>query len=1064
MRAIVLTIQGEFKRGCTVTGEIFTDGQSTPLAGAKGKLIANDEIARHYDRWHKAYLNLSSCFSFLIKRSPTLQITNLAERSDTDLVFELCRQAANSLEKVLNDWLNDRDFQAIKQIFFNYLQPDEKFRVLLKTDKIELRKLPWNRWQFLVENFPQAEVTFTSPEFERISKPPATPTLKDRVRTLAIFGNDIDSNSGQKILSKLPREAEVKIIELPTKEKLIQELLESCWDILFFAGHSMTYPDGSGGEFQINANERLKIADLKDALKTAISGGLKLAIFNSCDGLGLAQQLAEGQQLYLPQIIVMREPIPDKLAPEFLKYFLQEFTHGKSLYDSLRITRNYLETLESDFPCASWLPVLVQNPAEVPPLWQDLGRRPTNICPYKGLSVFRSEDAQFFFGRDAVIIKLSEAVTTKSLVGIIGDSGVGKSSVVFAGLVPHLTQAGNFKIIDFRPGNNPLDSLAIALIPFLSKRETTEDLGKKLNSSLSKLELSVELEKSDRSFFETLNQIAQANPSGKFILIADQFEEIYTICDRVKRQIFLERLLSGVNRLPNFTLVLTLRADFLGLAFGDSPFFNALMDGYQRLENIGYQGMKAAIEKPAELLDVFLEPGLSDRILEDLGAEPGNLPLLEFTLMQLWQELAPQNGKLFLTHQAYDCLGGVKKALANYADGIWEQLDKTDKKRAEQLFIQLVNFGFEESTPITRRVATRAEIGELNWELAIRLASSRLVVTGCNELTGEETVEIVHEALINNWKILNLWLQINREFCGWREQLRLRMHQWQNRHQHPTALLQGIILKDAEKWLQQRPTELSDEERNFIQQSEAYRSRQQRTKILVSTAVIAIIFTGGGLIYSLQQQWGLQRVRNVAEGTEPPAPEVRQILPNFQRETDNLIATGKIERAIADYSYLMKASKKLQALELAATSEQSLADAIRQYRLPQLEAELKLGNFGKQIDSNFSKLENQYTGALRLTYAILMGKLGVNADSNNDGILNEGEEADLPCQTLKDIEELWRKFTGDRCYWYGDNIALSPQCRELGGKSLTGTLIYPPAFAEMENRLSECQLIPHKQS
>lgn len=825
---------------------------------------------------------------------------------------------------------------------------------------------------------------------------------------------------------------------------------------MFFAGHSKTYPDGRGGEFQINANERLTIADLQAALKTAISKGLKLAIFNSCDGLGLAQQLAEGQQLYLPQIMVMREPIPDKLAPQFLKYFLQEFTQGNSLYNSLRTTRNCLETLESDFPCASWLPVLVQNPAQVPPLWQDLGRRPTNICPYKGLSAFRSEDAQFFCGQDAVIGELVEAVKTQPLVGIIGASGVGKSSVVLAGLIPHFVNNGNFKIADFRPGNNPFASLAIALN---SVRELPSYYP---NDRLSELELSVELEKSDRSFFETVNKFIKSSSNCKFILVVDQFEELYTISDRSKRQIFLDRLLSAVDRIPDFTLVLTLRADFLGFAFTYSPFFNALMDGYHRLEVISNEGMRAAIEKPAELLDVSLESGLSDRILEDLGTEPGNLPLLEFTLTQLWTELAAKNGKLFLTHQAYDRLGGVKKALANYADRIWEQLDKNDKKRAEQLFIQLVNFGFEEITLPTRRLATRAEVGERNWELAIRLGSARLVVTGCNELTGEETVEIVHEALINHWEILGLWLQINREFGCWREQLRLRMRQWQNRHQHPTALLQGILLKDTEKWLQQRSPELSDAEINFIRRSQAWRSRQQRNQILALTVVLAIIFTAGGLIYNLQQQWTLQRVRNVAAGTESPTPELRQILPRFQKETDKLRASGNIDRAIADYSYLMKAAQKLQERELATVAEKSLADTIRQYRLPQLVAELKQGNFGKQTDYNFSKFENQYTGGLRITYAILMRKFGVNADSNNDGILNEGEETALPCQTLKDIEELWRKFTENRCYWYSDNIALIPQCRELGGKSLTGMLIYPPAFAEMENRLSECQIMPHK--
>jgi CHASE2 domain-containing sensor protein len=116
----------------------------------------------------------------------------------------------------------------------------------------------------------------------------------------------------------------------------------------------------------------LTVEQLKFAVKKAIEGGLGLAIFNSCDGLGLARDLAD---LHLPQLIVMREPVPDFVAQEFLKYFLEEFAgvgRENSLHLAVRSARERLQGLEGEFPCASWMPVICQHPAEVPPTWEEL--------------------------------------------------------------------------------------------------------------------------------------------------------------------------------------------------------------------------------------------------------------------------------------------------------------------------------------------------------------------------------------------------------------------------------------------------------------------------------------------------------------------------------------------------------------------------------------------------------------------------------------------------------------------------------------------------------------------
>ena len=149
----------------------------------------------------------------------------------------------------------------------------------------------------------------------------------------------------------------------------------------------------------------------------------------------------------------------------------------------------------------------------------------------------------------------------------------------------------------------------------------------------------------------------------------------------------------------------------------------------------------AAVERPAEKQGADFEEGLVDRILDDVGDEPGKLPLLEFSLTLLWEGAASGT----LTHATYDRVGRVEGALARYADDVYSDLDESDQEIARRVFVQLVQPGV--GTEDTRRVASRAEIGEVNWTLTQYLADRRLVVTGL-DTAGRETVEVVHEALI----------------------------------------------------------------------------------------------------------------------------------------------------------------------------------------------------------------------------------------------------------------------------------------------------------------------------
>ncbi|MBE9036092.1 nSTAND1 domain-containing NTPase [aff. Roholtiella sp. LEGE 12411] len=468
--------------------------------------------------------------------------------------------------------------------------------------------------------------------------------------------------------------------------------------------------------------------------------------------------------------------------------------------------------------------------------WSVLREQAIACCPYRGLFPFREADAQFFFGRDIFTQKLVDTVQKQSLVAVIGASGSGKSSVVFAGLIPNLRQQGNWLIESFRPKTHPVDELAAVIVrlrePDKGKTQQDIDAGK----------LARGLRSQQVAAHTVLSRILSENEDKRLLLVVDQFEELYASCSDVKeRQLFLNQLLEAAELVQNFTLLLTLRADFLGYALSDRRFADALQNADLKLAPMNQQELQQAIAQPANKQEVRLEEGLAERILNAVADSPGNLPLLEFTLTQLWAK--QQNRQM--THAAYEAIGGVEKSLANHAEAEFDKFKPEEQQQAQQIFVQLVRPG--EGTEDTRRLATRNEVGDNNWDLVKRLADARLVVTGLDEKLhpqgdgvfghrewsmghGEETVEIVHETLIREWGRLYGWMESDRSFRTWQELLRSRMRQWENAGKDEGPLLRGVPLGQAENWLKLRQEELSQAEQDFIQQSLALRDRDRKQK------------------------------------------------------------------------------------------------------------------------------------------------------------------------------------------------------------------------------------------
>ena len=239
-----------------------------------------------------------------------------------------------------------------------------------------MQHIPWHLWNFF-SDYLFAETAIGLPEANRVEK---LNIAREKIRILAIFGDDkgLNIQVDKQYLENLPDETEILPLVKPSRQKLDEKLWDKKgWDIICFSGHSHSTKDGSTGCFDLGGETKMTIEELENSLAKAIRKGLKLAIFNSCDGLGLARQLA---RLHIPAIIVMREEVPDIVAQKFLQDFLELFASGKPLYISVREAREKLQVMEDEFPGASWLPIICQNSAEIPPSWKELSPVPAP-CP-----------------------------------------------------------------------------------------------------------------------------------------------------------------------------------------------------------------------------------------------------------------------------------------------------------------------------------------------------------------------------------------------------------------------------------------------------------------------------------------------------------------------------------------------------------------------------------------------------------------------------------------------------------------------------------------------------------
>ena len=410
--------KGSFEDGFPVTLEISQDSQP-PYTDTQDCFPPAPEIPRLYEQWQGKYYGLAQVRRIL--KPARSQSTNISTRKD-------CEEAAKALEVHMKEWFQQPSLLNLRRHVLDEVGRHESARIIFQTQDELLQKLPWHLWD-LFERRPQAEFSLSA----RYA-PPALP-LKRPVKILAILGGDekLNVQKDLDILENLPG-VRVRTLPKPEREKLNEKLWDRSWDILFFAGHSSSQEKDKSGVIQLNDTESFSLHELRHALEKAIQNGLKLAIFNSCDGLGLARDLAD---LKIPQVIVMREPVPDRVAQKFLRYFLKYFSKGESFYLAVRQAREKLQGMEGEFPCASWLPVICQNPSEKSPLWPQ-----TLVIRVRTLfrQLWRSNKAAVFAGVALAVATLVILLNQKVPIPGISNTQTQNSAAIISPITDHFSK------------------------------------------------------------------------------------------------------------------------------------------------------------------------------------------------------------------------------------------------------------------------------------------------------------------------------------------------------------------------------------------------------------------------------------------------------------------------------------------------------------------------------------------------------------------------------------------------------------------------------------------------
>lgn len=446
--------------------------------------------------------------------------------------------------------------------------------------------------------------------------------------------------------------------------------------------------------------------------------------------------------------------------------------------------------------------------------------------PYKGLRAFQEADSADFFGREALIRRLLERLgapqgpqSTRRLeeetmrpdmprfLAVVGPSGSGKSSVVRAGLVPSIRRGGlpgshRWFLVDFTPGDQPLAELEAALLRVAANPPAN---------------LREQLLVDTQGLHRVVQQILPTDRRVELLLVIDQFEELFTQSDEQIRMHLLRSLAAALqNADSRLRVIVTLRADFYGRPLSD-PDFGELMRHHTEVAlPLSMAELEQAITRPAARAGMHVEPALVTAIQQEVGAQPGALPLLQYALTELFDR---RSGPVLLLSE-YQAGGGVQGALARRADELYSALDATGQEAVRQLFLRLVTPG--EGAEDTRRRVALSELqiaaDHAQQQAVIDLyGRHRLLTFDRDPLTRTPTIEVAHEALIRSWGRLRQWLDSARDDVRTQRRLSQAAAEWIGDNRDPDELARGARLTQFDAWASMTTLLLNDDERAYLE-------------------------------------------------------------------------------------------------------------------------------------------------------------------------------------------------------------------------------------------------------
>jgi WD40 repeat protein len=518
-------------------------------------------------------------------------------------------------------------------------------------------------------------------------------------------------------------------------------------------------------------------------------------------------------------------------------------------------------------------------------------------CPFPGLAAFSQEDAGSFFGRERESEAFVNRLRVQPLLAVVGPSGAGKSSFIQAGVIPALPEG--WECITVRPGPAPLVSLAARLA----------------SAGLDTVGLRADLDEHPGAL-GTLLRAAAAARGQTLVLVVDQLEELFTLCDDpAERALYADALVRAARSADDpVRVVVTLRDDFLLHAEALPPFRSRLGLGLQLLTTPDRADLRRILTEPLRQVGYELDdPALADEMVEAVAERPGALALLSFTAAQLW-ELRDRRFR-HLSRKAHDSLGGVGGALAQHAEATLKAMHPEEQRLCREVFRHLV------TAEGTRAVLSRGELDDVlgggahAGAMLEKLVAARLLVVAEGE-GGSERIEVTHEALLDAWPRLVAWRRQDAEGARLRDQLRAAARQWEERGRPSGLLWRGDALAEYRLWRSRQPGALTASEEAFAAASLADASRGARRRRAAIGGAFAALLAGLVVVLFMNARVARQRAaaeehRVRAEENEREAEAGKQklhelLLGQYESQGRRLVLSGDPLQGLA---YLAKAGE-----------------------------------------------------------------------------------------------------------------------------------------------------------